>query len=230
MNDSQGHRGRPPCSARSASSSSLRAGARAGGPTAAPPTTSRDADRALRRAPRPRPREVRVTRGRPDAQRGGEPAARAAADPGLGARGGPRRRRVDRWHRRGGARAGPDSVVIGQERPGKGAALQAGFEAATGDIIVMLDADGSTDPAEIPAFVGCLLAGADFVKGSRFLQGGGTDDMTAAAPDSATGRCAGSCGSASAAATPTSATATTPSGGGCCPTSTATATASRSRR
>jgi hypothetical protein len=43
---------------------------------------------------------------------------------------------------------------------------------------VMLDADGSTDPAEIPAFVGALLAGADFVKGSRFLQGGGTSDMS----------------------------------------------------
>jgi hypothetical protein len=42
----------------------------------------------------------------------------------------------------------------------------------------MLDADGSTDPSEIPAFVGALLAGADFVKGSRFLQGGGTSDMS----------------------------------------------------
>ena len=71
----------------------------------------------------------------------------------------------------------PEIIVIGQERPGKGAALQAGFRAATGDIIVTIDADGSTDPAEIPAFVGCLLAGADFVKGSRFVQGGGTDDM-----------------------------------------------------
>jgi glycosyltransferase involved in cell wall biosynthesis len=71
----------------------------------------------------------------------------------------------------------PRITVIGQERPGKGAALQAGFEAARGDIIVTLDADGSTDPAEIPAFIGCLLAGADFVKGSRFVQGGGTADM-----------------------------------------------------
>src|SRR5581483_3595287 len=71
----------------------------------------------------------------------------------------------------------PGITVLGQERPGKGAALQAGFRAATGDIIVTLDADGSTDPAELPAFVGCLLAGADFVKGSRFLQGGGTEDM-----------------------------------------------------
>lgn len=72
----------------------------------------------------------------------------------------------------------PGIVVLGQDRPGKGAALQAGFRAATGDIIVTLDGDGSTDPAELPAFVGCLLAGADFVKGSRFAQGGGTADMT----------------------------------------------------
>ena len=71
----------------------------------------------------------------------------------------------------------PSIVVIGQDRPGKGAALRAGFEAANGDIVVMIDADGSTDPAEIPAFVGSLLSGADFVKGSRFLQGGGTRDM-----------------------------------------------------
>jgi glycosyltransferase involved in cell wall biosynthesis len=72
----------------------------------------------------------------------------------------------------------PDVRVVRQEGDGKGDALRAGFEAATGDIIVMLDADGSTDPAEIPAFVGALRAGADFAKGSRFLQGGGTADMT----------------------------------------------------
>jgi len=71
----------------------------------------------------------------------------------------------------------PDIVVVGQDRPGKGAALRCGFAAARGDIIVALDADGSTDPAEIPAFVGLLIAGADFVKGSRFLQGGRTEDM-----------------------------------------------------
>lgn len=71
----------------------------------------------------------------------------------------------------------PDIVVISQERRGKGAALRSGFAAARGEIIVTIDADGSADPAEIPAFVGALLAGADFVKGSRFLQGGETDDM-----------------------------------------------------
>src|SRR3954463_1047826 len=71
----------------------------------------------------------------------------------------------------------PDIEVIHQPRRGKGAALQAGFRAATGEVIVTLDADGSADPAEIPLFVAALVGGADFVKGSRFLQGGGTTDM-----------------------------------------------------
>jgi glycosyltransferase involved in cell wall biosynthesis len=71
----------------------------------------------------------------------------------------------------------PRLRVVPQDGPGKGAALRTGFAAATGDIIVMLDADGSTDPAEIPRFVGLLLGGMDFAKGSRFLHGGGTADM-----------------------------------------------------
>jgi glycosyltransferase involved in cell wall biosynthesis len=72
----------------------------------------------------------------------------------------------------------PTVRVIAQDGRGKGAALRTGVTSATGDIIVMLDADGSTDPSEIPAFVGALLAGADFAKGSRFLQGAGSSDMT----------------------------------------------------
>jgi glycosyltransferase involved in cell wall biosynthesis len=75
-------------------------------------------------------------------------------------------------------RARPDVRVISRPPRGKGDALRAGFEAATGDIIVMLDADGSTDPREIPRFVDALLNGADFVKGSRFLKGAGSDDLT----------------------------------------------------
>jgi glycosyltransferase involved in cell wall biosynthesis len=71
----------------------------------------------------------------------------------------------------------PSVRVLQQEGRGKGAALRTGFKHATGDIVVMLDADGSMDPAEITAFVGVLLAGADMAKGSRFLQGGGTVDM-----------------------------------------------------
>ncbi|MFN8535609.1 MAG: glycosyltransferase family 2 protein [Dehalococcoidia bacterium] len=71
----------------------------------------------------------------------------------------------------------PDIRVVTQLGRGKGDALQAGFEASIGDIIVALDADGSTDPREIPLFIGALVSGADYVKGSRFMQGGGTDDM-----------------------------------------------------
>jgi len=71
----------------------------------------------------------------------------------------------------------PAVRIVQQEGRGKGAALRCGFRAATGDIVVMLDADGSTDPAEIPAFIGVLLAGADYAKGTRFLQGAGTIDM-----------------------------------------------------
>ncbi len=72
----------------------------------------------------------------------------------------------------------PTIRIIHQEGRGKGAALRTGFAAATGQIIVMIDADGSMDPREIPAFVGMLMSGWDFVKGSRFMDGGGTSDMT----------------------------------------------------
>jgi glycosyltransferase involved in cell wall biosynthesis len=72
----------------------------------------------------------------------------------------------------------PELRLVQQPGRGKGAALRAGFDAAEGDIIVMLDADGSTDPHEIPLFVGALLAGAEFVKGTRFVQGAGTADKS----------------------------------------------------
>ena len=71
----------------------------------------------------------------------------------------------------------PSIKIILESRPGKGAALRRGFAAANGDIVITLDADGSTDPSEIPAFIGALIAGGDYVKGSRFVQGGGTEDM-----------------------------------------------------
>jgi glycosyltransferase involved in cell wall biosynthesis len=72
----------------------------------------------------------------------------------------------------------PDIHVVLERRAGKGAALRAGFEASTGDYIVMIDADGSMDPAEIQRFVDALDGGCDFVKGSRFAPGGGTTDMS----------------------------------------------------
>ena len=72
----------------------------------------------------------------------------------------------------------PDVRIVRQNRCGKGNALACGFAAATGDIIAMVDADGSADPAEIPQFVQALLDGADFAKGTRFADGGGSCDIT----------------------------------------------------
>jgi glycosyl transferase family 2 len=75
-------------------------------------------------------------------------------------------------------RAYPGIRVLTQAGRGKGDAFRTAFAAVTGNLVVMLDADGSADPAEIPRFVEALEAGADFAKGSRFLEGGGSDDIT----------------------------------------------------
>jgi glycosyltransferase involved in cell wall biosynthesis len=72
----------------------------------------------------------------------------------------------------------PDVRIVMQTRRGKGNALACGFAVATGDIIAMVDADGSADAGEIPRFVQALVEGADFAKGSRFAKGGGSSDIT----------------------------------------------------
>jgi glycosyltransferase involved in cell wall biosynthesis len=72
----------------------------------------------------------------------------------------------------------PKVRIAHQNRQGKGNALACGFTEATGDIIAMIDADGSMDPGEIPYFVDALVQGADYAKGSRFAPGGGSADIT----------------------------------------------------
>ncbi len=72
----------------------------------------------------------------------------------------------------------PKIKIIQQTAKGKGNALRCGIAACTGDIIILMDADGSTDPREMERFIEVLLAGADFAKGSRFISGGGSDDLT----------------------------------------------------
>jgi glycosyltransferase involved in cell wall biosynthesis len=72
----------------------------------------------------------------------------------------------------------PDLRIVPQEGTGKGSALRTGFQAATGDIIVMMDADGSMSPQEIRHYIHFLTYGYDFVKGSRFISGGGSLDIT----------------------------------------------------
>jgi glycosyltransferase involved in cell wall biosynthesis len=72
----------------------------------------------------------------------------------------------------------PDLRIVSQERTGKGDALRAGFMATTGDVIVMIDADGSMSPREISHFLYFLSNGFDLVKGSRFMGGGSSLDIT----------------------------------------------------
>src|SRR4051794_25189736 len=63
--------------------------------------------------------------------------------------------------------------VVRNQRPrsGKGMALRAGFEAASGDVLVMLDADYSHRPEELPTFLEALKPGVGLVIGSRVVGG-----------------------------------------------------------
>ena len=72
----------------------------------------------------------------------------------------------------------PDITVLERKPRGKGDALRAGFEAATGDVIVIMDADGSMDPEEVNVFMSMVALGFDLVKGSRLACGGGSHDLT----------------------------------------------------
>ncbi len=61
-------------------------------------------------------------------------------------------------------------VLLHEYNQGKGAALRTGFQAATGDLVVVQDADLEYSPAEYPRLIEPILAGsADVVYGSRFL-------------------------------------------------------------
>ena len=68
--------------------------------------------------------------------------------------------------------ARPDARLVRPARPGLGNALACGIAAARGDVVVTLNGDGSTDPAEVPRFVAALVAGADVALGSRYREGG----------------------------------------------------------
>jgi len=72
----------------------------------------------------------------------------------------------------------PDAVIIVEPPTGKGTAMRVGMATATSDVLIMLDADGSMDPAEFDAFLALISRGFDFVKGSRYACGGGSDDLT----------------------------------------------------
>jgi glycosyltransferase involved in cell wall biosynthesis len=63
-------------------------------------------------------------------------------------------------------------VLFHERNMGKGAALRTGFRAATGDVVIVQDADLEYDPKEYPKLLGPIRAGkADVVYGSRFAGG-----------------------------------------------------------
>ena len=68
--------------------------------------------------------------------------------------------------------------MILQKPEGKGTAMRAGFEIATAPYVVAMDADGSMDPRELPAYVALFELGYDMVKGSRSAVGGDSTDLT----------------------------------------------------
>lgn len=72
----------------------------------------------------------------------------------------------------------PEIRIVSQTRKGKGNAMCEGLQAATGDVSVFIDADGSNVPGEVERFVLALVSGADLAKGSRFLERGGSSDIT----------------------------------------------------
>lgn len=66
------------------------------------------------------------------------------------------------------ATAAGAQVLRNEQNLGKGASLRRAAARATGDVLVTLDADGQDDPADIPALLAAIAAGADLVIGSRF--------------------------------------------------------------
>ncbi len=72
----------------------------------------------------------------------------------------------------------PSIRVVRQSGKGKSDAVRCGVQAARGEFVLSMDADGSHDPSDIPRFLAGARAGFDLVKGARYLPGGGSFDDT----------------------------------------------------
>jgi glycosyltransferase involved in cell wall biosynthesis len=83
---------------------------------------------------------------------------------------------VARTAARNGGRHLPPNITLGlvshERNRGKGAAVRSGMQAASGDVLLYLDADGSTAPAETPKLLALIRDGADVAIGTRIGEGG----------------------------------------------------------
>jgi len=68
--------------------------------------------------------------------------------------------------------------IITQAQKGFGAAIDNGFKQAKGDIVVVLNADGSQNPKDIPKLLDKIDEGYDLVLASRYSPGGGSEEDT----------------------------------------------------
>ena len=72
----------------------------------------------------------------------------------------------------------PEDKFIKQKGRGYGGAFLEAFDIATGDVIIMMDADGSHDPKEITAIMERVRRGEEYVMASRYMSGGKSEDDT----------------------------------------------------
>ncbi len=72
----------------------------------------------------------------------------------------------------------PQDKLVMQKGKGYGGAFLEGFDIATGDVILLLDADGSHNPNEIPAIIEKVRRGYEYVMASRYMRGGHSEDDT----------------------------------------------------
>ena len=72
----------------------------------------------------------------------------------------------------------PEDKFVVQKGKGYGAAFLEGFEVATGDVLIMMDADGSHNPSDIPKLVERVRRGGEYVMASRYAPGGHSEDDT----------------------------------------------------
>lgn len=70
-----------------------------------------------------------------------------------------------------------DKFIL-QKKEGFGSALLEAFKIAKGDVVVIMDGDGSQNPKDIPAFLKKIKEGYTYVMGSRYGRGGRSDDDT----------------------------------------------------